>query len=263
MTDFNPSLARVGTTELRVLRVGTGAPLLFLHGAGGLAESAPALAALSEHFTCIAPEHPGFGGSRPPEWLDRVSDLANFYLDFIKQEGLSGIHLVGHDLGGWIAAEMAVRNTSALASLTLISAQGIHVRDVPTVDVFLRTDEDLVRDTYYDAACADAVLSRDRTDEELNIAITDKEVTARLTWQPRGHDPQLMKWLQRIDVPTLVVWGKNDRILPVSYGTSWQDRIPGASLKTLPNCGHAPHLEQTAATVAAITRFTASTGSTA
>jgi len=263
MTAMDASTLRLRDTALRVARAGKGQPLLFLHGSGGLAESQALLPQLAEHYDCHAPEHPGYGGSAVPAWLDNVRDLANFYLDYIDQQKLQGVHLVGYDLGGWIAAEMAVRNSHALASLTLISAQGIHVPDVPTVDVFLRTDDELVRDTYHDAALAEKLLERKPSEEELDVAVRNKEITARLTWQPRGHDPDLAKWLHRISVPTLVVWGADDRILPAEYGRSWRDRIAQATLAEIGGCGHAPHLERTAETVAALTRFTATIGSPA
>ncbi|OVZ55235.1 hypothetical protein CDO44_23680 [Pigmentiphaga sp. NML080357] len=263
MTAMDASTLRIRDTALRVSRAGKGQPLLFLHGPGGLAESQAVLPALAEHYDCHAPEHPGYGGSAVPAWLDNVRDLANFYLDYIDQQKLQGVHLVGYDLGGWIAAELAVRNSHALASLTLISAQGIYVPGVPTVDVFLRTDDDLVRDTYHDPALAARLLERTPSEEELDVAVRNKEITARLTWQPRGHDPDLAKWLHRIAVPTLVVWGANDRILPAEYGRSWRDRIARATLAEMGDCGHAPHLERTAETVAALTRFTASIGSPA
>ena len=86
-------------------------PLLFLHGGGGAGIWLPCMARLAKKFDVIAPEHPGFGASDTPPWLDTIGDLANFYLDFLEQLDLRGVHLVGSSLGGWIAAELAVRNT--------------------------------------------------------------------------------------------------------------------------------------------------------
>src|SRR5436305_1144312 len=82
-----------------------------------------------------------FGASDTPEWLDTIADLANFYLEFLDQLDLRDVHLVGSSLGGWIAADLAVRNASRLASLTLAGAAGIHVPGVPQVDTFLSNDE--------------------------------------------------------------------------------------------------------------------------
>src|SRR5258708_37352538 len=92
--------------------------LVFLHGAGGHTGWMAFLEELSQRFAVFAPEHPGFGQSDDPPWLDQVSDLAYFYLDLLKALGLERVHLMGTSLGGWIAAELAVRDTAGLARLT-------------------------------------------------------------------------------------------------------------------------------------------------
>ncbi len=97
---------------------------MYLHGAGGTSAWLPAFDALSDKLDVIAPDHPTFGLSDEPDWLDDIHDMAYFYLDFIETLGLDGIHLVGQSLGGWIALEMAVRSTRRLASLTLVGSAG-------------------------------------------------------------------------------------------------------------------------------------------
>ncbi len=261
MSDRDFSTVQVRGTALQLMRQGDGSTVLFLHGADGAVNLAPARQAFGAAYRTLLPVHPGYGGSALPAWLDHTADLANFYLDVIAQERLGPVHLVGHDLGGWIAAEIAVRNSSVLASLTLVAAQGIHVAGVPTVDVFLRTDEQLANDTYHDPALAARLLAAAAATDETGIR--EKEVTARLTWSPRGHDPHLAKWLHRVTVPTLVVWGADDRILPPAYGEAWARQVPGARLVTLPDCGHAPHLEQPRAFAAAFDTFVSSARSAA
>jgi pimeloyl-ACP methyl ester carboxylesterase len=250
-------------TSLRILRAGRGEPVLFLHGGAGFEGLGPALRTLSQRNECIAPQHPGFGGSAVPPWLDRVADLANFYLDLIAQQGLRGVHLVGHDLGGWIAAEMAVRNTSALSSLTLVSSQGLHVPGVETADVFLGNHEQVLRKTLHDPALVKQLLEAPQTEKDAEVRIRDREIAARLTWQPRGHDPHLAKWLHRIDIPTLVVWGELDQLLPPAIGQGWRERISGAELAVIPQCGHAPHLERPDAFAQAFQAFLSSRRSAA
>src|SRR6202035_4235333 len=117
----------VNDTTIRLLRGGrAGAPpLVFLHGAGGHTGWIGFLDALAEDFAVYAPEHPGFGRSDDPSWLDEVGDLAYFYLDVLAALGLERVHLIGTSLGGWIAAELAVRDASRLAGLTLVGAVGI------------------------------------------------------------------------------------------------------------------------------------------
>lgn len=237
--------------------------VLLLHGSDGNEGLSQLQELLSRNARCLLPMHPGFGGAAAPDWLDNVADLANFYLEFIEQEGLENVHLVGVDLGGWIAADMAVRNSAALASLTLVSALGIHVEGVPVVDVFLRTDEQLIGDTFHSAALVEQLQKTPRTGEQDEIAIKNKEVTARLTWQPRGHDPHMAKWLRRISTPTQVVWGAQDHILPLAYADAWCQQVRGAKQVTLADCGHAPHVEKPVELAAAIQQFTSAARSDA
>jgi pimeloyl-ACP methyl ester carboxylesterase len=104
MRDHSTSTIAIGDCRIRLMRGGAGAPLLFLHGGGGVGIWLPSMARLAKKFEVIAPEHPGFGDSDTPAWLDTIGDLANFYLDFLDQLDLRGVHLVGSSLGGWIAA---------------------------------------------------------------------------------------------------------------------------------------------------------------
>ena len=127
MADHTDEMISIRGCRIRVMRGGSGTPLLFLHGGGGAGIWLPSMAALAKKFDVLVPEHPGFGDSDTPPWLDNVADLANFYLDFLEQLDLRGVHLIGSSLGGWIAAELAVRNTSRLASLTLVGSAGIYV----------------------------------------------------------------------------------------------------------------------------------------
>src|SRR6201996_6032702 len=114
--------------ELTVWELGSGPPLLFLHGAGGAANMfangrvSAFLQELAKSFRVIVPEHPGFGTKERPDWLDNMHDLAYFYLDFLEIQNLRGAHVLGQSLGGWLALEMAVRSTKQMASLTVAGA---------------------------------------------------------------------------------------------------------------------------------------------
>src|SRR5215831_7276782 len=150
MTDPIISTVAIRGCNIKLMRGGSGPPLLFLHGAGGAGAWLPVMQALAEKFDVIVPEHPGYGASDTPDWLDSIHDLAYFYLDFLDELDLDRVHLVGISIGGWIAAELAVRDTHRLASLTLADAAGIHLPGVAQVDTFLSTDEQRIRDFFYD-----------------------------------------------------------------------------------------------------------------
>jgi pimeloyl-ACP methyl ester carboxylesterase len=255
MSDHSISTVSIRDCRIRLMRGGAGNPLLMLHGAGGAGTWLPFMARLATQFDVIVPEHPGFGESDTPAWLDTIADLANFYLDFLADLDLDGVHLVGHSLGGWVAAELAVRNTSRLASLALIGAAGIHVAGVEQVDTFLANDEQRIRDLFYDQKLADEVIARTLRAEFEDVALKNRMATARLVWQPRSHDPHLRKWLHRIDVPTLLIWGEHDRLFPKEHAFAYQRLIPGAQVVVIPDCGHLPQVEKAEACAAALESF--------
>lgn len=255
MADHIDQTITIKDCRIRLMRGGAGSPLLFLHGGGGAGIWLPCMAQLAKKFDVIAPEHPGFGQSDTPAWLDTIADLANFYLDFLDELDLSGVHLVGSSLGGWVAAELAVRNSSRLASLTLIGAAGIYVDGVTQVDTFLSNDERRIRDLFHDQDLAEAVIASSERPELEDAALKNRMMTAKLSWQPRNHDPHLRKWLHRIKVPTLLVWGANDRLFPPDYAFVYQQLIPGSKAVVLPECGHLPHVEKGDAFAAELESF--------
>jgi pimeloyl-ACP methyl ester carboxylesterase len=178
MTDPTPVKVAVRGCNISLMRGGAGRPLLILHGAGGMGGWAPYMADLAKRHDVIVPEHPGFGASDTPDWLDTIPDLANFYLDFLDQQGLDNVDLVGFSIGGWIAAELAARNTKRLASLTLVAAAGIHVKGVAQVDTFLRNDEQRIRDMFHDARRADEMLKHASNPELDDVNLRNRSTTA-------------------------------------------------------------------------------------
>ena len=97
-----------------------------------------------------------------------------YYLDVLDQFDLNGVHLIGHSLGGWIAAELAIRNCSRLASLTLIAPAGTRVKGVPSGDNFIWDPEESVRNLFHDQRFADRILSHTETDEEADLALNSR-----------------------------------------------------------------------------------------
>jgi pimeloyl-ACP methyl ester carboxylesterase len=193
----------------------------------------------------IATEHPGFGRSPIPEWMMGIGDLALFYLDLIDTLDLTDVHLVGHAVGGWIAAELAVRNSGRLATLTLLAPAGIVVPEVSIADVFLIPTEELTRRQVQDPAAPEAAeWLREQAAVEIDVVLQNRAALARIGWSPRLHDPQLPHWLHRIDVPTLLVWGENDEIVPFACHKPYVDNVQGIALMSLPRTGHALQAER-------------------
>ena len=250
-----PTRFKLHDCEIIMRRKGAGKTLVFLHGAGGSSDWLPFMETLSHSYDVIVPEHPGYGASDDPDWLERTEDLAYFYLDFLKALDLTDVHLLGLSLGGWIAAELAIRDTSRLASLTLVDAAGNFVEGAESVDIFLITPEERFRATYYDQDLALSEMKRLMTPENTDTAIKNNFTTAKLTWQPRAYNPAMLKWLKRIELPTLVIWGANDRAFGPEYADSYQALIPGAEKVIIPECGHVPNVEKPEEFIAAVADF--------
>ena len=245
---------RVRDTTVRLWRDGRGETLVYLHGAAGTPGWLPFFARLADKFEVVVPEHPGFGKSDNPAWIRNVGDVAMYYLDFLDEFGAERVHLMGHSLGGWIAAELAVRNCSRLASLILIAPAGLRVKGVPSGDNFIWSPEEAVRNLYYDQSFAEQRLAQVPSEEEADEQLTNRFMAAKLGWEPRWFNPGLQRWLHRIKVPTLVLWGTEDKFLPCRYAEAWRG-VPGAEAELFPECGHVPQVEKADATAAKILGF--------
>lgn len=237
---------------LKIKEDGEGRPLLFLHGAGGASWN-PLLQKLAQRRRVLAPEHPGFGAP-PPDWMKSVGDLAFFYLDVLDRLGVGKVDLVGHSLGGWTAAEIAVRNTSRLRSLVLMAPAGLSDPDVAYGDIFAWTPEEAARNQVFDQKLAEERLKA-RAGQGKEGAAHGKVTVKRLAFEPRLHNPQLGHWIHRIDVPTLLVWGREDKIVPHALHRQWLPNIDGARLVTIAECGHAMHTEKPGEVDAALAAF--------
>ncbi len=249
-TTATRTMHSVEGTQVSVLRGGSGPPLLFLHGSDAFTEWLPFMAVLADRFDVIVPDHPGFGRSDTPSWLDTIGDLAHFYRSFIEAFDLRGVVVAGHGIGGWIGGELALRNPHDLHSLVLVAAAGLPLPE-DGLDTFMCSPDEIRRASYADVRRApelDDVLREQQAKNAL--------MTARVAWQPRFYDPQFAKWLHRLRVPTLVVWGAHDAIFPPRQADTFAATIAGARTLIVPDAGHLPHVEQPQAFAAGLLAFT-------
>ena len=236
----------IAGVDLELEERGEGPPLLFLHAGEGLAPERPWLDLLARRYRVIAPSHPGYGRSSLPDWMMTVDDLAYLYLDLADRLALSDATLVGACFGGWIAAEMGVRDTRRFARLVLVDALGVKhggVTDRDIADMHAMPRETFVQLAWADPAKA-AVDYTQMPESELAAIVRGQQAFAQFGWKPYMHNPRLKRWLHRIDVPTLLLWGERDRIVTPEYGEGFRAAIPGARMRLIPNAGHFPHWEQ-------------------
>jgi pimeloyl-ACP methyl ester carboxylesterase len=236
----------VSGVSLEIEEQGQGRPILFLHPGEGLQAQRPWLEKLARQHRVIAPHHPGFGASQLPDWIGTVDDLAYLYLDLAAQLNLQNAILAGACFGGWIAAEMAVRNTTRFAGLLLAAPLGIKtggVLDRDITDMHAIPRAEFMRLAWADPAKGEIDYTK-LPDTDLAGIARGREALAVFGWKPYMHNPRLKRWLHRIDIPTHLLWGEQDGIVSTAYGEAWKAEIPGATLETIPHAGHYPHWEQ-------------------
>lgn len=247
----------IGDAKIELERRGKGKPLLLLPSEEALEPDAPFINELARKFEVIIPQAPGYGRSNRPDWITNMDDIAYIYLDLIEKLGLKKVTMMGFSLGGWIAAEIATKDDSSLAKLVLVDAYGIKVggpydRDIQ--DIWLEHPRKVAALKWHDQEKG----KRDfpsMPEDKLSIIARNIETTARLCWEPYMHNPKLKRRLHRVQVPTLVVWGKNDGIVTPDYGKAYSKMIKGAKFATIAKAGHYPHLEQPEAFMKAISGF--------
>jgi pimeloyl-ACP methyl ester carboxylesterase len=243
---WRTEVLRVAGCDLTVLKGGKGKPVLILHDELGFPGWLKWNAALAERRTLIIPMHPGYGVTGAPEWIRNVRDLAGFYSIFVRQDKLAPLDVIGFSLGGWIAAEMAAANPDQFAHMILVAPAGIKPSEGEITDFFQLMAPDQLRAT---------VLDPENTPEfgqlfggigptAFSLMEEARAQTARLAWQPFMHNPSLANLLEVVDTtPTLLIWGKQDAIVPVSAANDFKRAIPNAHLAVFDNCGHRPEVE--------------------
>jgi pimeloyl-ACP methyl ester carboxylesterase len=243
--------------SLEITVAGAGRPVLFLHGGDYFAQNRAFLDRLARRWRVLIPRHPGFGGSDRPEDFRSVHDLAYLYLDLIEQQRLDDVMLVGSSFGGWIGLEMCVRSVERIGRLVLIDSLGVKFggreeRDI--TDIYALPAAELLRRTFFDPVRAAPDYSKLDDAEAASIA-RDRAATALYGWRPYMHDPGLRRWLHRVRLPTLIVWGENDGIVSADYGEQLCRSVPDARLALIPEAGHYPQIERPDAVADAIERF--------
>ena len=249
---------RDGMFRAQLSEGGSGEPLLFLHGSGGLHEG-EYLNQLSQRFTVYAPLHPGFGPSEGIEHIEDIIDFALYYHDFMDELGIDSAHILGHSLGGMLAAELAALCPHRVRRLVLANPVGFWRDEDPVLDFISLPPDQLIPYIVHDPE-SEAVKEAFPTPESQDAMVealfqrTQALTTAgKFLWPI--PDKGLKRRIHRIQAPTLIVWGESDRLVPPSYAEDFRSRIKDSRVVILKECAHMPMLEKRDDFVALVTEF--------
>jgi pimeloyl-ACP methyl ester carboxylesterase len=255
---LNGNIVEVNKRKVQVLESGDGGALVYLHGFAdvhSVTESwLPFHEKLSQRARLIAPAHPGCALTDENKDIDTVEDVVFHYLEVLDALKLTRFDLVGSCVGGWIAAELAVRQPEKIRKLVLIGAAGLFVEGALIGDVFMNAQPEYgssyasLRQMLFasaDEANALAMFPDGKGEIEDEVRRYQMlRLSSRIGFKPPYfYNYSLRNRLYRIGSPALVIWGEKDNFVPLAHGELYAARMPNAQLVVIPGAGHSAHVE--------------------
>ncbi|NIL99282.1 MAG: alpha/beta fold hydrolase, partial [Planctomycetales bacterium] len=212
---------------------GSGPPLLYLHSAGGETDWMPFHQRLAEKFTVYLPAHPGFADSAGLDQINDMHDLARHYDELLEVLELKSVPMVGFSLGGWLGVELAISYPQRVQRLMLVNAAGLHIDGAPMGELFVSDLEKIKNLIFFDpqAPVVNVAMPTSLDDPRIPLWIRARKATQKIGGKPYLHDPQLASRLDRVQCPTRILWGREDRLIPLTHGQYFAEHIPQATLK--------------------------------
>jgi pimeloyl-ACP methyl ester carboxylesterase len=233
----------IAGSKLHLSRAGTGRSLLLLHHDIGTVDRLPVYDRLAERFTVLLPHHPGWGRSERPSWLRSVRDIAAIHQWLLAELGISDCSLLGLGFGGWIAAEMASLSPQQFHRLTLVGAMGIKPPEGDILDQAIISYLAYPQAGFHNQEAFHRIYG-DVTTDQLEQWDVAREMCFRVAWKPYMFSQSLPHLLGGIRTPALVVWGDDDRHVPLSAGHAYTKALRQARLEVISGCGHFVEMEK-------------------
>ena len=253
-TKYQVPVPSVGTVELTVEERGAGRTFVLLHGGAGPVSWARFSPLLASRYPAhvLTPTHPGFARTARPEALKTVRGLAELYAAFLHELGDRDVVVIGNSVGGWIAAELALLAPPELGGIVLVGAGGIEVPGQTIPDISKLTLDQVMALSYHNPQPFRIDPTKMTDDQRAVIASNRAALTL---YAPDSTDPSLKSRLANVRVPTLVLSGASDRVIPPEFGRAFASAIPGAEFQLLPDTGHVAQLETPALVYEAVAKF--------
>jgi pimeloyl-ACP methyl ester carboxylesterase len=240
---------------MKISESGNGRNILILHGGGGPVTMAGLAAHLAEKAHVITPTHPGWDGTPRPESINNVTSLADEYVRYLGDHDLKDVLVVGSSLGGWLGAEIALRDTAhRVTGLVIINGVGVDIPGQPITNISRFTPPEIAKVAFHDPAKFGAG-APPPTPERIAMMRANQATLAVFAGDPYCYDPTLLGRLQGIHIPALVLWGASDHVVTKEYGRAYAAAIPKATFELVAEAGHLPWLEQPAETFRLVDRF--------
>ena len=243
-TTHDERTVTVAGGDVHVRSAGSGEPLVVFHHDIGVHAWTSCFDRLAERFTVHVPDLPGWGTSDRPEWARNVRDIAVLAGALLDALDLDRTSILGLGFGGYVAAELATVAQARIDRLTLVGAMGVKPAEGEILDQFLVNHQDYVRQGFAGSEGFETHFGEEPELEQLMTWDLSREMTTRVTWKPYMHNAALPHLLPTVQTPTLLVWGSEDRIVPLEAGRMYEAALPNARLEVVDGAGHWLELER-------------------
>jgi pimeloyl-ACP methyl ester carboxylesterase len=236
MAELTKRVLKINGVDTAVYEGGQGEPLLFLHG-GGTFHGFEFAKTWAERFRVIHPYHPGFGESGDDPAMDTFTDYAMHYVELLDALGIDKVHLVGFSLGGHIAAHFAAQHRERVKTLTLVAPAGMRSEEFPMLDILMASGEQLIGSLTHNFDVLKPWLPAGPDPDFMGARYRESATIARLLWE-KPLDQKFRRYLHRITMPTLIMWGAEDKVIPFQHAELWKRALPHAEVQVYKDAGH-------------------------
>jgi len=256
-----PKQITLSGLETEYFDEGSGPVVLYLHCSEGPSPELALIETLTKTNRVIMPALPGFGTSETASFIKTVDDISYVVLDLIETLDLTDITVVGSSLGGWLAVELATKASPRIARLVLDNPLGLRFKTDPTEREFPDIFQDLPAQWSGYFSASEPMDGRDWPSVERDIALRaarSREMFIKVGWSPYLHNPKLAGRVHRVTVPTLILWGDQDKLATREYAEAYAKALPNASLEVVAGAGHFAFLDKPDAVASAVLAFSGS-----